>query len=360
MQKSYTVKIYRLDGTYVKTQNPLKVTSEVRLTTKLNGVQGQCVIELALPIDDFDEGNSIKLMNVAKIYEADDENSPAPRLIYTGYISQYAPFFSESTQGVRLTLLGIGSLLTLAYFKNGGSFTVAKNADPAQIMSDIIDHFNSVYPGNWLSHGSSVQSVGTTVSYTFTDAKWLDALKKTFDLSGSGWWWKIAENGELYFKQKPGTATHIFSIGGTISSGEILKNSEQIINALQVRWGGGPTTVDFSDATSITNYGRHEKITTDSSIGDGTSANQNGSKDVTDNKDPKIQAKLRINTTYDIESVKVGDTCTVVNVNNRSTLFSQNMLITSVSYTPDYIDIELENNQSTFADNFTAAVQAVQ
>lgn len=361
MQKSYTVKIYSLAGVYIKTANPLQITNEVRFSSKINGFQGQCVIELALPIDDFDEGASIKLMNIVRIYEADDVNSPAPRLIYTGFISQYTPFFDEGAEGVRLTLLGLGSLLSYTHYKNGSSYTVAKaGVDPAAIMREVIDQFNAAYTGSLMGYtGSTVVDTGTNITYTFTDAKWFDAIKKSFELGGGGRYWKLAEDGQLYFKLKPSTATHRFTIGDDVQSGEVVKNSEQVVNVVQLRWGGTPTVANYSDATSITNYGRRESVITDASIGNSTSADQIGNGQIADSKDSKVQARLRINTKYDIETIKVGDTCSVFNVKNGSTVFPANMQITALTYSPDFVDVELENVKSTFADNFNSAVQAI-
>lgn len=362
MQKSYTVKIYSITGTYLKTLAPTQIMNEVTFTSRINGGQGECVIETSLPIDDFDEGVSIKQMNFVKVYEIDDTFNTDPVLIYTGYISRYAPFFEEGSEGVRLTLLGLGSLLTHAYFKNGSSFTVTKAAtDPAQIIKDIVDHFNGVYSGSWIGYGGgNITTVGTNVDVTFVDQKWFDAINKTADLGGGGRYWRVAEDGQVWYKAKPVAATHQFTIGKDVSTGEVVKNGEQIVNSYQLRWGAGPTAADFSDATSQSAYGKREKAETDSGITASGTATQKGNQVIADFKDPKVQARLRINTQYDIESIKPGDTCSVFNTKEGSTTFPTNMLITSVSYSPDGVDIELENDRSSFADNLAMAVAAIQ
>ncbi len=361
MQKSYTIKIYNLAGTYLKTQNPITITKDVRFSSTMNGGQGQCVIELGLKIDDFDEGNTIDHMRFVRIYEQDDVNSQTPRLIYTGFVSQYVPFFRNGTEGVRLVLLGLVSLLSRSYYKSGTNFTVsAAGIDPAQVMKNIIDHFNSVYGGSWIGYsGGNVDTVGTSVTYDFVEMKWLDALKKAHELAGSDRWWAVREDGQLWFQAKPGTPTHRFTLGHDVESGEVVKNNEQIINKYQLRWGGGPTVTDYSDSTSISTYGTRERVESDPSIGDLTTANQKGNQTVQDNKNPKVQAKLRINTRYDIETIKPGDTCSVLNNKNGTTLFPTNMQITAVSYSPDGVDIDLENTRTTFAQNFADAVQEI-
>ena len=365
MQKSYTAKIYNLAGSIVKTINPRTINNEVSFSSTINAGQGQCMIDLSLPMDDFGEGTNIKNMNFVRIYEADDENSPEPRLIYTGFISQYVPYFQGSSEGVRLVCLGLATLLQFGYYKSGSNFTVSASAiDPAQIMKNVLDHFNSVFPGtpNWIDwDGGNVDTVGTNVTYEFVDQKWGDVLKKAFDLAGSGRWWYIGPNGQLYFKAKPGTATHRFTLGYDVVSGEIVKNSEQLINKFQLRWNTGySSTTDFTDATSVSTYGPREKIQNDERITISGTADQRGDQEIADNKDPKAQVRMRINANYDIESIKPGDTCSVFNVKQGSTVFPANMLITAVRYTPDGVDLDLENTKANFFQSFSDAVRAVQ
>lgn len=359
MNKQYTLHVYALDGTFIKIFPPNIVMNDVSFSSRTGGGQGECSVELSLPIDDFYEGGAINYMNVVKIEESDDELNTTPVLIYTGYVSQYSPFFDEGKQGVRLTLLGLGSLLTLDYFKSGSSYAVSSTQDPAATIRQVIDQFNTVYPGSWLSYnGSSIMDVGATVPITLTDTKWLDAIRKAFDLGATGRYWRVSETGIVYFKAKPVTATHRFTLGSTASVGVVVKNSEQIVNSYQLRWGPVPTIADYSDATSITTYGKHQMVESDSTITSVAGANRKGNKKIADFKDGKVQARLHINAKYNIETIKPGDTCSVFNIKEGATTFPANMLITGVTYNPDGVDIELENDKSTFADAFADAIDA--
>ena len=315
MRKAYTIKIYGLDGAYIKTINPTLVTNEITFFSQINSGQGQCMLDLALPFDDFDEGNSIKAMNIVKIYESDDVNSPTPRLIFTGFISQYTPYFDGAREGVKLTLLGLATLLSYAYYKSGGNFTVNHSAvDPAAIMKAVIADFDADFPGLIDALSGTVDDVGENVTYSFVDQKRLDAIKKAFDLAGPGRYWYIGADGKLYFKAKPTTATHRFTLGYDAARGEILKNSEQIINKFQLRWNTSyGSTSNFSDAASIAKYGIHEKIQNDERITTLATAEQRGNQQIVDFKDVKLQARLHVNANYDIESIKPGDTCSIIN-----------------------------------------------
>lgn len=359
MQKKYQAKIYSLAGAYIKTINPKQIMNEVRFSSKIGGGQGQCILELNLPIDDFGEGVSIGHMRVVKIYEMDDTFNSSPLLIFTGFVSQYIPFFNDGTEGVRLILLGLVSLLSFAYYKNGSNFTITESAkDPAAIMRNVIDHFNTIYGGAWLSHGANCVDVGTNVTYEFKDQKWFDAIKKAYDLAGGGRFWTIRENGQLYFKAKPASPTHIFTIGKDIESGQIPKNNEPVVNKFQLRWNTSlANTNDYSDAASITEFGTRENVDNDERITLITTADQRGNGEIADAKGEKIQAKLRINSKYNIESIHPGDTCSIQNIKKGCTVFGTNKIISSVSYDPEGVSIDLENDLPSFADTFNAALE---
>ena len=69
---------------------------------------------------------------------------------------------------------------------------------------------------------------------------------------------------------------------------------------------------------------------------------------VDDNKDPKIMTKLVINSNYDLESIKAGETCQVVGVKKDSTLFNDNMQIMRIDYKEDTATLLLEGITGNF------------
>lgn len=342
--KKFTIKIYDNDGTtFIRSLKPSEVKSVPSFTSQINGGFGQCSLDLNLPFDDFGEGTEVDFMNIVNIYVTDDANTLG-RLVYRGFISAYVPYVDGAKQGVKVTLLGLVSLLSFAYYKNGASFTVAHaTVDPSVILKAIIDHFNSVYTGSLLGYNSgatTVDSVGVSVAYTFIEKKWNEALQDGFGTVGAGWWWHIDKQGQLYLKQKPSSATHKFTIGKDIESIEVTKSAEKVNNAVRVKYGA--STVDYSDATSITRFGTREVIVTDDQIQDATTATQRGAQQVNDNKVEKIKAKITLNLNYDLELIKVGDTCEILNLSKNQSTFNNNMLIVSVAYSFEKVVIELE------------------
>lgn len=355
-KKQYIAKIYAPDGTTLRraftterpTDNLPHLKNDPNFSSRINGGFGECVLDLKLPFDDFDEGTTIDFMNVVKIY-AITPTRPKGIQIYGGFISKYEPYIDKE-EGVRVTALGFVSLTSFSFYKNGTNFSVVHTEnDPEAIGRAIIDHVNTVYTDSLLSYSDdTTDTVGTDVTFTFEDQKWFDALKKVGELAGAGWWWKIDEQGKYWLKQKPSEATHTFTLGDDVVSLAAPKNSEKVVNDVQVR-RSGDTATDYSDTDSITAFGTRSKILTDSSIGDETTADQRGQKEVADNKDEKIQATIVVGAPYEIETIKVGDTCKVRGFRKANTFFSSNMLIVGVNYLGDTVRLELEEHGGNFA-----------
>lgn len=356
INKKFSVKIYQPDGvTLIKTLKPTEIKNFPVFNSQINGGFGQCIIDLNTQFDNF--GAEISAGNIAKIYVM-DANNPLGRLVYSGFISNFEPYLQAAIQGVKVNLLGLVSLLSFDYYKNGSSYTVAHaNEDPAVVMKAIIDHFNTVYTGNLLGYdsgGTTIDTVGEDITYTFADDKWIEAIKSTFENVPADWWWTIDQFGQLYLKPKPLTATHVFTIGKDLESASAQRNSEKIINKVQVRYVGGGT-VTVTDAPSIAAFGSRGSIINDPKIQDLATATIQGQKEVDDNKSEKIRSKITVNSNYDIESIKVGDTCKIRNIAVGQTTFGDNMQIVSVAYNFDKVTLELEQ-LSTFATELESLI----
>lgn len=317
---------------------------------------GECVIDLNLPFDNFGEGTRIKSDAIVEIWSIDD-NNPLGRRIYKGYISKYAPKIENGWSGVSITLLGLGSMLTHSLYRSGGSDTVTHTSvDPQVIAEAIIDHFNTIEGGSLIgyTHDTSTELVGTNVTKVFTDKTWFDAIADTLKLSASGWWWSVDRDGLFSFKAKPSSATHAFIIQKHVDTLDAPKDSEQVYNDIEVRWSGG--TNIYTDATSQSTYGhgstptgKRTKVISDNSVTTSVGADQVGNKFLAENKDAKVKIMCTINENYDIDSIKVGDTCTIFNYDIAFTFLPQNMQIVGLSYNGSSVDLELESPQLNFA-----------
>lgn len=360
LQKQWLIKIYGRDGTTLKkTVVWDTVKSKPTFSCRINGGYGECVLDLtgtSFKFDNFGEGTIIDFTFIVDIYEADPTNAATGRRIYRGFISKYEPYIEQGGfEGVRVTCLGLISLLTRDYY---GQFTdqVKSGVDPRAIGESIIDNYNTIFGGSLLSYtsGTSTSTVGTNVSYTFSNMKWFDSLTQVGMLAGTNWWWKIDENGLYWLQAKPSTATHKFTIGLNVNSIQAPKDGEKVINYVRVVRSGG-TITNYSDApsqaifgTGGTPTGRNSVLISDSAITDANGADQRGNTELGNFKNAVNSAVITVNSKYDLESIKVGQTCKVMHYNKDSTFFGSNLMIVGTTYDGDTCRVETERPPSDF------------
>src|SRR5207248_3002610 len=146
LQKQWTCKVYGQDGTTIKLNiPPSNLASKPSFRSRINNGQGECVLDLVgsgFKFDSFGEGVTIAFSYIVEVW-CIDANNPLGRRIYKGYISRIEPYFEDGgKEGVRVTCLGLVSLLSRSYYQTGGgNYTVTIGNDPATVGKGIIDHF---------------------------------------------------------------------------------------------------------------------------------------------------------------------------------------------------------------------------
>jgi len=335
--KKYVAKIYDITGVTIDSVKA-EILNVPEFTKSRNGGFGECQITLNYG---FDELGS-KLSKIVRIYMIDQSANKTGKLIYTGYVSKQTETFGGGLKTTELTLLGIQSLLTNAYYKDADYSVTHTNDDPSVIFKAIIDHFKSVYAGSLINYTvPSVDTVGVNVTYTFANRKWFDAIDDTYKLIASGWYWYINESGIFHLHQNPASATHKFTSGKDIEELAIERTVEEITNKSYLTYNGGNDTE--TDATSITNHGLREDIDDDQNITTLATAQQYTDKKVKDNKDIQVSTTLVINSNYNIESINAGDTCKIQNLPRGQSIFSNNMRIERILYRGDKAILYLDN-----------------
>jgi len=349
--KTYNVKIYQPDGTYITSVNETTRLSKINFRSTVNAGQGSLSLNVVASFDSPPSWAAIN--NFVKIYCHDlVDGVQSEVLLFTGFISQIEHLRKGSNESMTLSVLGLGSLLALALYKDGASFDVAKSGvDPSAIATEIVDKVNASVGTSWLSYGANVVSVGTNIDYTFESQRWLKAMEKTRELSGGEYFWHIGADGELYFKGKAATATHKFNLLKDVNEIRVVNTSEGIVNDSTVDYGSG--TKNATDATSISNYFKRDENKSDSNLG-ATAAQQLVDGVIEDKKDPKIQVTAEINSLYDIETIRPGDTCKFFGTEIGSTTLGTNMMIVSVDYRETTVSITLADDYANFGSQLTA------
>lgn len=332
--KKFILKIYSTDGLALESTEG-NILKAPRFSKSINGGLGSCNIELNYSFGEL--GSQVG--KIARIYMV-NELHKLGKLIYTGQITRQSEVYASGRQSVKLELLGIQSLLYNAYYKDVDYEVSHVNQDPKAIIEAIVDHFNTVYSGSLVSYSDSIDLVGTNVSYDFSSRKWFDSIRDVFDLIGTGWYWYINEKGVFNLHEFPTTATHTFTAQKDVERIEVTRNIEQIINLSYLNYDGGDDSEN--NAISQSSYGLRELYSDDQKINDSITASEFNDKKVNDNKDPRVETRLIINSEYDIESINPGDTCQVLNLPLGSDVLTKNMKIVRINYQGEKAVLYLE------------------
>lgn len=354
MDKQYLVKIYAQDGTTLKKVIPHDMlNSEPKFTAKMNGGQGEMLIDTKFPFDDFGEGTEIEFDFVITV-DVTDDNNPNGITIYGGVIQEYEPYANAKQQGVKVKALGYAALLAYDYYKNGSSYSVSKSGiDPEQMFKDIIDHHRTVDSNSPINYtGSSTDTVGTNANITFTQKKHSDSIKEVQEVS-PGFYWYVGADGVAKFKDKPTSATHTFIFGKHVTSFRAPKTAKQVVNNVYISYDGG--NLEDDDSASITRFRKRTKIVDNQDVKDATTAQSKIDTELEKNDTELIKSEITINDSYDIESILPGQTCKIRNFNHASEFFSSNMQIVEVRYQGKQVVLSLEEHMFDIGeeiDNF--------
>ena len=366
--KTYYSKIYKANGDYIST---LKDVNFSGFRKQINGGLGELVFTIPKKFDDFDEDYLIKLNNQVELWVSDSDTGSDGIRIYSGFISRYEPFINNGAEGVTIRCLGYVSKLATSILKHntyielqtdssaglkdsvGGS---ASACEIKTIIKAIIDRHQSDSNNPKINYSStSVESCGNTLTYSFTGVFYLEALTKCLEAAPTNWYWYIGADNIIKFQGKPNQATHTFMFGKDFKNIKIEKNMESVVNSVLVS-NNDTILKRFKDNTSIDSFDDRWEIKSDERVTDSTTATNMGDSALAEKKDADVRVVVEIldnngaESGYDIESIQPGNTCRFTGFNDTtSEIFSNNMFIKGVDYTPDMVILEIESLKPSIA-----------
>lgn len=226
---------------------------------------------------------------------------------------------------------------------SGSSTLTFSNQDPGTLLRTIITQ--AIAQGSVISYStSSIDLVGTNVSYTYKVQTILEGIQKILQLSPSGWYWYVDPGTNyVHFHRVSNTVTHLFIIGNHIKSLSLEYSLEQIVNS--VYFSGGATggvnlyTAQTSPA-SISRYGQRLERLSDNRITDSNTAQVIMSNELGEKNAPLFYTTVEIlETSYDIETINVGDTVGLRGSGNL--IDSLTLQIMGITRTPDRVTLSL-------------------
>ena len=362
MNKQITIRVNQPTGEFIKIWNTAKF---VGFTKKINGGLGPCIIELG---EKFDySGNDLKLNNEIQVLITDKDTKNAdenPKLIYSGYISNYQ--MKSKKEGIIVYLLGHHTKLDLDIWQESATkvttFDYNVNTDFGQMFRDLMDDYinETVNPKMSYTPGT-LKLTGTVGQYMFEMKTYREAIDKINSMAPDGWFWCVDELGLVYFKQKPTTPTHTFVLGKHFSKVRVERSMEKIRNALLL-WNGeiGVNQIYklYENAGSINQYGRRLEKYFDWKVGDEATADKIASKFLNEVKEPAVKVICEIADNnedpvngYDIESINPGDTCAFKGFDESlADIFRENMMITKVVYSLNKVELTVEVQKAGVID----------
>lgn len=301
------------------------VVSDPQFSWGINAGPQELVVRLARNYDNFGEGGDVELNNDV-VVECFDREAPNGTRIFRGFISQYRSVIDGQTEYVEVVLQSYSFLLAKQFLRDANGYTALKylSEDPSDILKDIIDKQRAA-GGEVRYTATSIQSTGTSVSYTFNLYTYKEAADKVLELCPDGWFWYIDSNNIIYLKNKASTPDHRLFIGKEISKLEAVKDMEGVTN--QVYFVGGiPEGAQqiyrkYDRSGSIATYGVAAEKLVDRRVELTTTADVMAER-ILDAKDtPTLKLFIEVvdnngedeDLGYDIESFSVGD---VIRINN--------------------------------------------
>lgn len=355
MIKKYYYKIYdRTGASFIDFIDPSKITGDPKYVFEINGGQGELQIKYKTAFDNYPA--SFALANLLRVFEISD-SYPLGRLLYTGQISQIRPFKTGENQGVDLVVLGLTNMLNNAIYQEAGNYSPSfTTTDVTDIVKDIIDDFNTTH-GNILD-ASGIAATGAVIDYTFERLSHFAALRKVFEFAPDGYYWRIDPDGTVYLQQKSATADFSLVIDRDILEAEAIQTAEDLKNGYLLIAGGAVGEQFYNDVTSETTYGKRQTVDSDTGITDITTADEKGDSFIADNKNPKFAPKILLGNSFDIGSLRPGQTCKILNYRKDSGIFSDNMRIERIEYSRDKARLYLEEQKGIFNIALTKAINA--
>jgi len=341
-EKKYSVKIYDRAGTTFKgNYDPI---GGYAFTKTINGGVGALSITLPRKFDNFGLGEDVNLLDEIQVWVQDKDTSG--KKIYSGYVSSITSFIDGSNQGIKLDVLGYVSRLAFTLDWNGTDISMVRNSLTAgELVKDVIDKYRSTVSEERINYGTgTVDITGSDISYTSNAKSCLETIERAREMAGATWYWYVDADNVFYFREYATTPTHLFTFGKDISSLEITRSADDIKNEF-IFWNGlmaddtNFISNRYYNTTSINSYWNRFEANTDGRVTTSAGADALGDSYINAYKNPNVSMRFEVKDNnlgagYDIESIEPGHTCKILNLND-SDVVGDNMVITSVQYTPE-------------------------
>ena len=322
--KKYQIKTYNLDWSYNATIDEKVIINEVAFTSNIDWGCWQLSIQTSYKIDDPHDryGKYVKVVLF-------DEYHKGGKQIYFWFISQIIRQVDASSEYTTFVCLGVWSLLNSILFANW-SYTKT----PSDMVKDVLTAFQSHY---WcITQWTIDTSDSTTQNYSWNYQSCFEIIKSVSEWSWSkffiDWEWKLN-----FFKT---WRNHFLHLHYDVEKMTITDTIESVVNnyTLARNWAVGT----YTDSTSIATYWRKDKYEMNSSLNSTATMDQYWNQYIEDNKNPKEEMSITLNTKTPFEDIQPWDTVSVLN----AWIVLDNKVVNKISYKPDQCILTIDRSDT--------------
>lgn len=342
--KQVFIKLYDSSGTYKGVFFDFSFTS---FTQQLNSGLGDLTVTLNRKFDDTD---FITVGDELRIFIADTE-APKGIRIYSGEVDNISATV-DSEENVNINCSGYIVELALGLYREGA--VVRKefsSQDLSQHIKDILDQYQTNNATAKITYtGTSVESAAKSRVLNLYANTYLEGIKHAVSKADEGFYFYIDADNVFNFKQVSTTADHFFIMGKDIARlkvddsirqtrSDYLFYNGQVDNDPQLIF----KATNFAGAPVVDRWERvrDARFTDEDSVDD----RANRFFSIYGDSISSVKARIvdsNIGGGYDIESVRLGDTCRFLNTEADATVAGLK-IITQITYSIDYIDIVTED-----------------
>lgn len=314
--KTYVVKTYHLNGTYLETINPNSILNELSFSNQLMWWQGQLKIDTDYPISN----NLYHGWELVKVWLFDDFHKNGKQ-IYLWFVSQIQKRMDESREYITLICLWSASLLKYINYTNGNYSQTCYN-----MMVNILTFFRNYYTA--VSQWSIANTVTTTQNWTWNYNNCFDC----FNTIANAIWYKWIVDGEWKLHMfLPSTRTnHKVKLWQDVYSMTITSSVEPLVNYYQLARNGG-TVQTYQDTTSQSTYWMKMKYESNSNLNSSQTQNDYWNAYIWHYKVPRDTYQIILNGLYPYEDILPWDTVSVLNTD----LSLNDLVINKIQYKTD-------------------------
>lgn len=294
--KTFEYKLYDGFGNLKMQINPLKIISKISFSEELNWGQWNLNIEIEADENDFVCSDIIEIREV-------DEDNKTPSPTYTGIIEEMEVTEYRTKQIIKLSLLGIFTVLNDAEYKQGGSRSFTATGTPWTIVKAIIDSFNADYgtltggdtqnlTTNIIRYtGSSIDVTGTSINKVFDNVDCLSAIKNALEDTGFDFY--IWADGICYVTARANQPEIFLTFDRQIIKINRKLHKRDMVNTYHLERNGG-TELTYTDAGAVSIFHIKELSESDTQINDATTQNLNWNQKINDYAYERTEISLEV------------------------------------------------------------------